>query len=183
MVFAEKGAYAHYRKFGGRYDLDELKSAAYLGLVKAARRFDPTRGFTFKTYAFTKIDRAMSGLHRLHLRQTGWRYDDGSGKGKMERLLRFTEWPTNEDGEEMEFPSVQDDDLDERLTRQRQRELVLDCAKNERERQILIGLLDGESLRQIGERCGLSYGRIQQLYRPLLARVIRSVRPKSTPFH
>lgn len=36
-------------------ELDELLSLARLGLVDAAQRFDPTRGVSFKTYAYYRI--------------------------------------------------------------------------------------------------------------------------------
>jgi len=40
-------------------DLEELLSAGYLGLVEAANRFDPERGFRFATYALVWAKGAM----------------------------------------------------------------------------------------------------------------------------
>ena len=57
-------AAAHrYRGYGA--PLDELISAGSLGLVQAARRFDPERGFRFTTYAIWPI-RAAIIEHVLH---------------------------------------------------------------------------------------------------------------------
>lgn len=39
---------------------DDLKSAAYMGLVDAANRFDPSRGFAFSSYARLRIDGEMT---------------------------------------------------------------------------------------------------------------------------
>jgi RNA polymerase sigma factor (sigma-70 family) len=40
-------------------DVEELESDAYLGLLKAARTFDPHRGVLFRTYAAKRIFGAM----------------------------------------------------------------------------------------------------------------------------
>ena len=40
-------------------DFDDLISAGMVGLVKAARSFDPTRNVTFKTYAYVRIRGAV----------------------------------------------------------------------------------------------------------------------------
>ena len=45
----------------GRVDFDELRSEGALGLVDAARGFDPTRGVRFSTYACAAILRRMLG--------------------------------------------------------------------------------------------------------------------------
>ncbi len=43
------------RRFAGRADLEDLFQVGCLGLVKASRRFDPTRGVAFSTYAVPLI--------------------------------------------------------------------------------------------------------------------------------
>ncbi len=40
-------------------DLDNLEAAGVLGLVEAANRFQPERGITFKTFAYTRIRGAI----------------------------------------------------------------------------------------------------------------------------
>lgn len=47
--------------------LDDLRSAAYMGLVDAASRFDPSRGFAFATYARLRIDGEMTDHMRSSL--------------------------------------------------------------------------------------------------------------------
>jgi RNA polymerase sigma factor (sigma-70 family) len=51
--------------------LDELKSAAYMGLIGAVSRFDPNRIASFEGYLKRKINWAMQD----YLRFLGWRQD------------------------------------------------------------------------------------------------------------
>ncbi|SEB35519.1 RNA polymerase sigma-B factor [Paramicrobacterium humi] len=57
------------RRFTGGYrDIDDLRQVAFLGLVKAARRFDPDRGDDFVSFAVPTI----TGELKRHLRDKGW---------------------------------------------------------------------------------------------------------------
>jgi RNA polymerase sigma-B factor len=57
------------RKYSGRSgDWSDLRQVGYLGLVKAAQRFDPERGGEFVSYAVPTI----SGEIKRHLRDNGW---------------------------------------------------------------------------------------------------------------
>jgi len=49
-------------------DRDDLRSAGILGLISAADRFDPARGFSFKTFAEPRI----RGMVLDHLRSEDW---------------------------------------------------------------------------------------------------------------
>ncbi|WP_380160862.1 sigma-70 family RNA polymerase sigma factor [Kineococcus sp. R86509] len=57
---------AHYRNRGEPYD--DLVQVASLALVKAARRYDPTTGYRFASYATPTI----IGEIRRHFRDHGW---------------------------------------------------------------------------------------------------------------
>jgi len=46
-------------KFPNGIDLENLEAAGTLGLVEAANRFEPERGISFKTFAFTRIRGAI----------------------------------------------------------------------------------------------------------------------------
>ena len=53
-------AYATLARFQcGRWDWDDLRSEAFLALVKAVAGFDPRRGFRFSTYACNAITHAL----------------------------------------------------------------------------------------------------------------------------
>ena len=49
-------------------DIEELRSAAYLGLVEAANRFNPDLGICFSTFAYPRINGAIID----YLRELGW---------------------------------------------------------------------------------------------------------------
>jgi len=72
MTLARKLAFRLARTLPRFVDADALESDAMLGLVQAARTFDPDRGASFATYACVRIRGAMlDGLReRQHLRQT-----------------------------------------------------------------------------------------------------------------
>ena len=57
---------ARYRNRG--VDVDDLEQVALIGLVKAARRFDPTAGHDFMSYAVPTV----RGELRRHFRDFGW---------------------------------------------------------------------------------------------------------------
>jgi RNA polymerase sigma-B factor len=56
------------RYSNGTQDWHDIRQVAYLGLVKAARRFDPDRGDDFVSFAVPTI----SGEIKRHLRDHGW---------------------------------------------------------------------------------------------------------------
>jgi RNA polymerase sigma factor (sigma-70 family) len=54
----------------GGYEREDLESFGLVGLVQAARTFDPNRGVQFSTYAYRCIENAISGaLERANTRQ------------------------------------------------------------------------------------------------------------------
>src|SRR3954453_4978871 len=66
MALAERVARRYFRKGTSRDD--DLVQVAYIGLVKAARRFEPARCTDFASYAVPTI----SGEIKRHLRDHGW---------------------------------------------------------------------------------------------------------------
>jgi len=66
MALAERVARRYFRKGTSRDD--DLVQVAYIGLVKAAQRFEPARGTDFASYAVPTI----SGEIKRHLRDHGW---------------------------------------------------------------------------------------------------------------
>jgi len=71
------------KKIPPQVEFDELVSAGTIGLIEAARKFDPTRGIEFSTYAHPRIRGAicdelrsrdhLSRSHRAQLKTTGGR--------------------------------------------------------------------------------------------------------------
>lgn len=48
-----------HRRLPRRIELDDIESAGRIGLMDAARKFDPTKGFKFRTYAMRRVRGAM----------------------------------------------------------------------------------------------------------------------------
>ena len=138
------------RKFYAR-DPDAVESAALLGVVKAARRYDPARG-------------AFSSLAVLACRHEAFREVLRQRKHDDRETSLFVQ---GEDGDELErsdLPHV--DPTAEGDTRANELRVAL-AGLEAREREILVRRfgLDGpeETLEEIGARLGLSRARVGQL--------------------
>lgn len=55
MLLADKLAYQKKKNLPKFVDIEDLKSAAYFGLVEAANRFQPELGVKFSTFAYIRI--------------------------------------------------------------------------------------------------------------------------------
>ncbi len=66
LALAESVARRYYRRDAARDE--DLLQVAYIGLVKAARRFDPEKGDAFAAFAVPTI----AGEIKRHLRDNGW---------------------------------------------------------------------------------------------------------------
>lgn len=67
MVMASKMAKIKSLSSHPSVSLEELESAAYMGLVDAATRFDPNTGFKFSSYARLRIEGEMKDYMRNSL--------------------------------------------------------------------------------------------------------------------
>lgn len=68
IPLANKLAYQKKKTLPKFVDVEDLKSAAYLGLVEAASRFDPSFNVAFSTFAYPRI---FGAIHDF-LREQGW---------------------------------------------------------------------------------------------------------------
>ena len=64
LGLARKVAFEYYRKSQGKYTYDELESTAYMGLIRAAKNFDESKGFKFSTYAMPTIKGEIQRMFR-----------------------------------------------------------------------------------------------------------------------
>lgn len=71
MPLANKLAYQKLKQMPKFIDIEDLRSAAYLGLVEAASRFDPKMGIAFSTFAYPRIFGAIQDFLREQ-RNQGW---------------------------------------------------------------------------------------------------------------
>lgn len=67
--FARRLAFDVVQKVGGAVRLEEARSAATLGLIEAAARFDPTVGAQFQTFAYYRIRGAVLDELRSDVRE------------------------------------------------------------------------------------------------------------------
>lgn len=67
MNFASKLARIKSLSAPPQISFEELESAAYMGLVDAASKFDPKKGFAFSSYARLRIDGEMKDYMRSSL--------------------------------------------------------------------------------------------------------------------
>ena len=101
MEFARALARGIHRKLPSWVDLNDLTQYAHLGLLEAANAFDPLRGATFRTFAYTRIRGAIFD----GLREMGGRRRECSDRHPAEatKLPRFQSRETGADavGEEL----------------------------------------------------------------------------------
>jgi RNA polymerase sigma factor (sigma-70 family) len=150
---------------------EDLDGAGYLGLVKAADRYDPARGVAFKSWAINWIRGAM----REYLREDDWlsrREREEVNAGRMEEplVVSLEEVLALEQGEwdRHRLESIPDPapGPEEEVCEQGERESIRRIVARlpRRERQVVWrteGL--GESSEQVGRRLGLSESRVWQL--------------------
>jgi len=65
MPFANSLAAKYFRKASKRISFDELKSAAYMGLVKASIRYKIDKNILFSTFARSRVEGEMKDYLRI----------------------------------------------------------------------------------------------------------------------
>ncbi len=150
VPLANKLAYQKKKTLPRFVDVEDLKSAAYLGLVEAASRFDPRKGVAFSTFAYPRI---FGAIHD-YLREQGWirKGDltpvislDCSIKDKDGCYLKDTIESKNENDTEecFEVISVNLDDYSKNILR--------------------YYFIEDYSMKEVGDKIGLSESRVSQL--------------------
>lgn len=145
MPLANKLASERKKSLPNRVDLDDLKSAAYFGLVDAAQKFDPSKTVSFGTYAKFRIVGEIQDFIRESYRDN-------------ERYGVSLDQP-DENGNCMagNVPQGEPTDFDEFFD---------DVTKtlNELDKSIVSSYyVDDLSLKEIGAKIGVSESRVSQL--------------------
>lgn len=150
VPLANKLAYQKKRTLPNFIDVEELKSAAYMGLCEAASRFKPEYKVAFSTFAYPRI---FGAIHD-YLRELGW--------GKKTQ-------PTS--AVSLDAPSVEDEEcsLSELLEAKEERndeeflEVVSKNLDDQARDVIRYYFIDDYSMKEVGEKFGVSESRISQL--------------------
>lgn len=108
LEYAEGGAKKHFKMSGGKTDYDELRSAAYLGLVEAAVRYSADRNVKFTTYSFHWIEKELRDVWRARAKADGFGWATKNGKQVFIRKALIIQWPTNSEGESVDYRDMPD---------------------------------------------------------------------------
>jgi len=161
VPLANKLAFDKKRNLPKHVDVEELQSAAYLGLVEAASRFDESKGIAFSTFAYPRI----SGAILDHLRQQSW------GKRTDPKAAYSLDTPTSDDDnvamKDM-LVAEEDSNADELL------EMVSNEFDDQAQKVMKLYFIDDCSMKEVGEQFGVSESRISQLISKYKARIKRT---------
>lgn len=150
VPLANKLAYEKKRNLPNFIDVEDLKSAAYLGLVEAASRFDPSRGIAFSTFAYRRIFGAIQD----YLREQGW-----LKRGDSTKVLSLDLVDNDSDDFALKdtIEAKPADDTEECFE-------VIASNLDEQAQSILRHyFIDEFSMKEVGEKFGISESRISQL--------------------
>lgn len=134
LKFASKLAKIKSLSSPPQISFEELQSAAYMGLVKAAEKFDPSMGFAFSSYARFRINGEMKDFMRTSL------------IGSKVRLIN--------EGEDFENRiSVEDSQF----------EFNFSCLSSKEIKILNLYYIDNVSMKKIGIIEGVSESRVSQI--------------------
>lgn len=141
MPLAEKLAWKRCQITPKSVDIDDLKSAAYLGLTQAANHFNADHGVSFGAYAIKWINGAMTD----YLRELQW------GPRHSRVNMASLDAPTEEGCLNNTIA-----DNDERIE-------VLDGIEENSKKIIIMYYVEGFTQKEIGSKMNVSESRICQL--------------------
>lgn len=138
--FADRVACARKRHLPRRIDLDEIKSAAYMGLVQAAGRYDADRGVPFTTFAYPRIVGAILDYARELRGEVSLDAEDSDGGSLKDTVVARPDGDAEELFEDLTYG------LDDRAVH------VLRCY-----------YIDDVPMKEIGSRIGVTESRVSQM--------------------
>ncbi len=153
---------------------EELFSAGMVGLLKAARSYDASRGAEFKTYAYHRIRGAM--LDELRSLDFLPRSIREKAKAEGEDAPAVVSLPTDEDGAD----GLTGENGDNRQVENAELMAALQegiTGLPEKMRVVMhLYYNEGRRMREIGEMLALTESRVSQIHSAAIARLRRSLR-------
>lgn len=158
IPFANKLAYQKKKTLPKFIDLEELKSAAYLGLVEAATRYKPELGIEFTTFSYPRI---WGAIHD-YLREQGW-----MKRGDNTQMLSL-DVPSNDSENCTLRDTIEaktEDDTEECFE-------VITLSLDAQAKAVLRHyFIDEYSMKEVGDKFGVSESRISQLIKCYKGRI------------
>lgn len=155
---------------------EDLYSAGMVGLLTAARSYDPSRGAEFKTYAYHRIRGAiLDELRRMDFLPRSQREKARKNGSEPPAVVAI---PTDEDGQESLTadevePRCEVDDLQGLMEEEVQKLPV-------KMRTVLtMYYREGLRMREIGDRMGLTESRVSQIHSNAVMRLQRTLNTQS----
>jgi len=146
-----------------------------VGLLKAARSYDPSRGAEFKTYAYHRIRGAMlDELRSLDFLPRSLRE---KAREKGEQAPAVVGLPTDEDGSDslevqaMISGAIENQELAEAL------QIAIRSLPDKMRVVMHLYYNEGRRMREIGEQLNLTESRVSQIHSAAVARLRRDLRP------
>lgn len=146
-------------------DVEELESDAYLGLIQAAKAFDPSHGTLFRTYAARRITGAMLD---------GLREREASRLVTRPRIHSLDAIVAAEDGREVTFADLLPDDAPPvglELEMRDEAKFVLSHLPRESRQQLIDRYFHGMEQRQIAAKAGISASGVSQRFKQIRLQV------------
>ncbi|MCH2100531.1 MAG: sigma-70 family RNA polymerase sigma factor [Planctomycetes bacterium] len=157
---------------------EELHAAGMVGLLKAARSYDPSRGAGFKTYAYHRIRGAMlDELRSLDFLPRSLRE---KAREKGEQAPAVIGLPTNEDGSDNLEGVEGDGMISGAIENQELAEALQEAIRALPEKMRVVMHLyynEGRRMHEIGEQLSLTESRVSQIHSAAVARLRRDLRP------
>lgn len=158
VPLANKLAFQKKKGLPKHIDIEDLRSAAYLGLVEAANRFKPEHGVCFSTFAYPRINGAIID----YLRDLGW-----LKRGDTCNIISL-------DAPSADESCVLADTVaskEKRNDHEEVLEVVSLNLDNQAKDVIRYYFIDELSMKEVGERFGVTEGRISQLIKEYKRRI------------
>jgi RNA polymerase sigma factor (sigma-70 family) len=151
VPLANKLAFQRKRSLPRFIDIEDLRSAAYLGLVEAANRYNPDLGICFSTFAYRRINGSIID----YLRDQGW-----MKRGATHCIMSLDANVANNEG------CVLGDTIEAKEEKTDQEEVleVISLKLDNQAKSVLRHyFIDELSMKEVGEKFGVTEGRISQL--------------------
>lgn len=157
VPLANKLAFQRKKTLPRFINVEELQSAAYMGLVEAASRFDPSLGIAFSTFAYPRI---FGAIHD-YLREQGWLRRGGS----FNILSLDSKEPDEDTCLKDTLAAPTKDDTEECFN-------VITRGLDTQAQQVLRHyFIDDLSMKEVGDKFGVSESRISQLIKQYKSRL------------